>query len=305
MQHCSTFAFASQANTRKLFSFMLWSFWKRILPTISWLKIKSGLLESVATGIQQSLSCITECIHRMQLCKVINTFISILFCSSHHVSIFGIYRMLSDNTSTRVEVSKSCFPHQVLAILAQRSVSNHPVKTFILQAYVNFNLQQLIFQVNRKYFYRMVKMHILEVAWRLLDISTLTCLRNTWGHFKVEGLDFWKVISILRKQAYTSLKWGLVTLCGTSGIWVWSCCFTDLIRFLTNQSWSWGFICYFWLLIAKSLGISKLLTIYVLRPSISHPSSSNVLLKGLNMPYTLDWTFGSGAQCNLFWISCL
>lgn len=49
MQHCNTFAFALQANTRKLFSFMLWSFWKRILPIISWLKIKLGLPQSVAT----------------------------------------------------------------------------------------------------------------------------------------------------------------------------------------------------------------------------------------------------------------
>lgn len=36
----------------------------------------------------------------------------------------------------------------------------------------------------------MVKMYILEVAWRLLVISTLTRLRNNWGHSKVEGMDF-------------------------------------------------------------------------------------------------------------------
>lgn len=150
----------------------------------------------------------------------------------------------------------------------------------------------------------MVKKYILEVAWRLLDISTLACLRNTWGHFKMEGMDFWKVVSTLRKQEHTSLKRWLETLCGASDIWVWSCSFTDLIMFLTNQSWSWGLICYFWLLIAKSLDISKLFTIYVFRPSISHLSSSNVFLKGLNMPYTLDWTFGSGSKCNLCWIPC-
>lgn len=110
MQHCSTFAFASQVDTRKSFSFTFWSFWKRI-PTIGWLKIKLGLLQSVATGIQQPLSCITECNYaKSSIHPLVLSFVHLI----PYQSLIFTECMLSDNTSTTVRFPSPVFFTKVL-----------------------------------------------------------------------------------------------------------------------------------------------------------------------------------------------